>query len=189
MIFQDLGSVQGRYNVLYVDPPWQYEDLHVGRHGAVDEYELMDIDSIKSFPIQNITEDNAVLFMWATVPLLDQAFEVISAWGFKYKTSLFWEKTGLLGLGRWFRGQVEILTVSIRGDVKPFGLQRKNIVTCIATGHSKKPDIFRDIIEDATVNIPDRRMIELFARRAVAGWDSMGNELPKRILSDVYPRL
>jgi N6-adenosine-specific RNA methylase IME4 len=43
-----------------------------------------------------------------------------------------------------------------------------------ATIHSAKPDIFRDDIVDLFGDIP---RVELFARKAVKGWDSFGNEV------------
>ena len=33
-------------------------------------------------------DDNAVLFLWVTSPMLEVAFPIIKAWGFQYKTSI-----------------------------------------------------------------------------------------------------
>ena len=41
--------------------------------------------------------------------------------------------------------------------------------------HSEKPERFRQIIDEL---YPRGRRIELFARRAVPGWDAWGNETP-----------
>lgn len=54
------------------------------------------------------SEDNAVLYLWATAPKLLEALEVMRAWGFKYKTQAVWDKSWV-GMGYWFRGQHEIL--------------------------------------------------------------------------------
>src|ERR1700733_12440484 len=93
-----------KYNLIYADPPWSYTQKSVGRgnkSGANDKYSLMSLSDIKAMPINELTDDNALLFMWATVPLLNQAFELIPSWGFTYKTLIIWEKTGLLGMGNW----------------------------------------------------------------------------------------
>lgn len=113
-----------KYQVIYADPAWSYSQKSAGRgnkSGAKDKYNTMSIEEIRAMPISGIADENAVLFLWVTVPLLPEALTVIPAWGFTYKTAIFWEKTGLLGMGNWVRGQMEILCVGIRGGVKPFG--------------------------------------------------------------------
>jgi len=42
-------------------------------------------------------------------------------------------------------------------------------------GHSVKPTVFHEIIEDLFPSLPK---IELFAREARPGWDAWGNEAP-----------
>lgn len=118
--------------------------------------------------------DNSVLFMWATIPLLDQAFELMKSWKFEYKTSLVWEKENHYGMGYWFRGNVEILLVGIKGSVKPFRANMKNIIKTPIQKHSKKPDLFRTLIEKLTQDARPR--IELFARTRIHGWDTWGND-------------
>ena len=36
----------------------------------------MSLEDIKDLSVKELAEDNAVLFMWATAPLLEEAFEV-----------------------------------------------------------------------------------------------------------------
>jgi len=43
-------------------------------------------------PVSSLSEDNAVLFLWGTAPLLPEAIELIESWGFKYKTNIVWDK-------------------------------------------------------------------------------------------------
>ena len=52
----------------------------------------MTMQEIKEMPIKEIADKNAVLFMWATNPLLPEALETMKAWGFKYKTCITWKK-------------------------------------------------------------------------------------------------
>ena len=53
----------------------------------------MTIAELCALAIRPICDDNAVLFLWVTSPLLFEAAAVIAAWGFKYKASFVW--------GRW----------------------------------------------------------------------------------------
>ena len=47
-------------------------------------------------PIADLAADDCALFLWATDPLLPRAFELISAWGFEYKTvGFYWVKRTL----------------------------------------------------------------------------------------------
>ena len=56
---------------------------------AASHYETQSLDWIKSLPVKDLAAKDCVLFMWAVSPLLPEAFEVIEAWGFKYKTVAF----------------------------------------------------------------------------------------------------
>jgi ParB-like chromosome segregation protein Spo0J len=83
-----------KYRVLYVDPPWHYDNKgmmdnygHAERH-----YATMTVQELCEMPIKDTIEDNAVLFLWVTSPILPDAFPVINAWGFTYKTMFVWDK-------------------------------------------------------------------------------------------------
>ena len=86
----DKGTA-GKYNVIYADPPWSYNQ---GGHGAAtNHYNTMTPKAIKELPVEALAAKDAVLFMWATFPNLPQALDTIQAWGFKYKTMAFnWVK-------------------------------------------------------------------------------------------------
>lgn len=76
---------------------WSYSDKKKSgrtKCGAENHYNCMSIEDIKNLPIKDISEDNAVLFLWVVFPLLKEGLEVIESWGFKYKTIGFnWIKT------------------------------------------------------------------------------------------------
>ena len=141
----------------------------------------MKTEDICNLPIQNITDDNAVLLIWTTYPQLEEVFKVINAWGFKYKTCAFtWVKTNkdgsiYMGMGRHTRANAEICLLATKGK----GLTRincgiKNTHTHIRLKHSEKPDLFRKLIVDLYGEVSK---IELFARQKYQNWDSWGNEL------------
>jgi N6-adenosine-specific RNA methylase IME4 len=59
-------------------------------YSLMKDKELMDFKSV----IDDISEDNCIMFMWATMPKLDFAIDLLKHWGFKYKTVAFnWIKT------------------------------------------------------------------------------------------------
>jgi N6-adenosine-specific RNA methylase IME4 len=168
------------YDIIYADPPWAYRNKKTGGSmisGAESKYLTMSVDEICTMPIKDIASKNSVLFLWATVPLMPEAFQVMQAWGYKYKTMITWRKIMSLGMGYWFRGQCEHLLLGVRGQVKAFRLQEPNFIQAKVLNHSQKPDEFRQLIERATAQMPSQNRIELFARNRSDGWDAFGNEV------------
>ena len=84
-----------------------------------------------------------------------------------------------LGMGHWFRGQVEILLFGIKGKVKAFRYQRANVIQTKVRKHSQKPDEVYGIIGEISQKFNLNPKIELFARHKLEGWDAWGNEVPK----------
>ncbi len=119
--------------------------------------------------------EDAVLFLWAVNCLLPEALEVISAWGFSYKSNLVWVKPSL-GLGYWTRNRHELLLFATRGQIAvPDPEQRPDSVIEANRGrHSQKPAAVYDLIERA---YPRHSKLELFARGTPRrGWHAWGNE-------------
>jgi N6-adenosine-specific RNA methylase IME4/ParB-like chromosome segregation protein Spo0J len=165
----------GNYNVLYADPPWRY-DFGFDIHGAADRhYHTMTIEELCELPIADLSEDNAVLFMWVTSPKLFDAKKVIDAWGFDYKTSFIWDKVKHV-MGHYNSVRHEILLVCVRGSFpKQNNTLHDSVISIERTDeHSEKPEYFRHLIEEM---YPNSKKIELFARKRVDGWDAWGNEL------------
>ena len=89
-------DINKKYNVIYADPPWTFKTFSdKGKDRSPENhYSVMSLQDICNLPVNKIANDNSVLLMWVVDPLLDKAFEVINAWGFKYKTVGFtWAKT------------------------------------------------------------------------------------------------
>lgn len=166
---------EGKYRVIYADPPWSYGDERSSMGGAIDHYNTMSLEDIKALPVKELVEDDAVLFMWATAPLLVEAFEVVSAWGFKYKTNIIWNKVKP-NLGNYTFVRHEHLIIATKGSCTPDNTERFNSVQTIERRgrHSEKPEEFRNIIETLYTY---GNKIELFARKATEGWEVYGNEV------------
>ena len=147
------------------------------KSGSAAKYPTMPTKEICAMPVRDIAEKDSVLFLWATVPLLEDALSVMRAWGYNYKAKITWHKTGRLGLGFWYRGEVEELLFGIKGKVKAFRSSLPNHIETPVLGHSEKPEEFRQLIEKSTISIPNPRRIELFARTRVEGWTAWGLEV------------
>lgn len=168
------------YDIIYADPPWAYRNKKTGGSmisGSFAKYPTMSTNEISELPVSNIASKNSVLFLWATVPLMPEALQVMDAWKYKYKTMITWRKIMSLGMGFWFRGQCEHLLLGVRGNVKAFRLQEPNFIQAKVLAHSEKPEEFRKLIERATAKMPSQNRLEMFARRHVTGWDVFGNQV------------
>ena len=165
-----------KYQIIYADPPWEYRNKRTGDSmvsGSEAKYPVLSITEIAKLPVCDIADNDSALFLWTTTPMLQDAFYIMNEWGFKYKTAVYWRKIMSLGMGYWYRGQVEVCLLGIRGKVKAFRIQKANFIQTKALKHSEKPEEMRLLIE-ATGLEP---RIELFARRKVEGWDCWGNEV------------
>lgn len=186
MIWSGKGtSLDGKYELLYVDPPWDYKNAGV-KGAASAEYTTMKKKDIMALPIGALGSPSSVLFMWATYPTLPDALEVMSAWGYAYKTLGFqWLKVykngdPRTGLGWWTRANTEPCLIGVRPDsrrrldntVSQLILTEELVVAEIGR-HSEKPPIVREKIIKLMGDLP---AVELFARQRAPGWDCWGND-------------
>lgn len=183
--FQDkVGELpDDKYRVIYADPPWEYATPQHSREEQKttldSHYPSMPLSKICEMEIPNISADDAVLFLWATSPLLQDAFVVAEAWGFDYKGAFIWDKVKH-NVGHYNSVRHEFLLICTKGsclpdkrpDDEPMLLD--SVVSIERTEHSKKPNKFRDMIDYL---YPSGKRIELFARQAAPGWDVWGNEV------------
>lgn len=176
---------QKKYNIIYADPPWRYRK-NKGQGMAEKYYETMSIQEICGLPVETISGKDSVLFLWVTFPQLSEAFKVIEAWGFTYKTVAFvWlklNKSGkgfYFGLGYWTRANAEICLLAVKGKPKRVSKKVFQIITSPLQKHSKKPDEARERIVELMGDLP---RIELFARQETPGWDTWGNEVENSIM-------
>jgi N6-adenosine-specific RNA methylase IME4 len=173
-----------KYQIIYADPPWDYNDQ--GCQGTMaNHYKGMKLNDICSLPIRKIVDENCVLFLWATYPMLKEALQVIEAWGGSYKTIAFqWlklnpkSKTPFYGLGRWTRGNTEPCLLATYGKPKRISKSVFQLIQESRTKHSEKPKIVRNKIIELVGDLP---RIELFAREKIEGWDVWGNEVDSDI--------
>ena len=166
----------GKYRVIYADPPWQYSNTQPSYHSVQDDhYPTMPLGDICDLPVRGVALEDAVLFLWATSPILEDAFKVLHAWGFAYKASFVWDKVKH-NMGHYNSVRHEFLLVAVRGSCPPDTPKLfDSVVVEERTEHSTKPEAFRKIIDSL---YPHGPRVELFARRKVDGWEACGNDLP-----------
>jgi len=169
-----------KYNIIYADPAWSYQGKMM-QSSVTDHYSVMNVNDICKLSVKDIAADDCILFMWVTLPKLNEFMKVINAWGFEYKSTAFvWCKKNkisdsfFLGLGRWTRANPEICVLATKGKIKRLSKSVRQLQVFPIEQHSKKPDQFRNLILELVGDLP---RIELFARQKTPGWDVWGNEL------------
>jgi N6-adenosine-specific RNA methylase IME4 len=160
-----------RFATIYADPPWRYENTAT-RAAAGGHYATMSVEEVCALPVRELAADEAHLHLWTTNAFLLDAFRVIEAWGFEYRSCLVWVKPGM-GLGNYWRLSHEFLLLGVRGGL-PFQCHDlRSWIEAPRAKHSAKPEHVRRIIERAS---PGPRL-ELFGRRVAEGWTVWGNEI------------
>jgi N6-adenosine-specific RNA methylase IME4 len=102
------------YSTILVDPPWAYEGMSAPwRSTSEHTYSLMPLDEIKALPVADLAARDAHLYLWAVLPMMAAAYDVVDRWDFVPETVLTWCKPGP-GLGGGYRGNTEHLIVARR---------------------------------------------------------------------------
>lgn len=168
---------EGKYNVIYADPPWPYPERQDPKnlYGNVKyHYETMRIKDLCTMSVKNIITENSVLFLWVATNFLEESFEVIKSWGFDYKSQMVWVKEGQGGIGWYFWGDHEILLIATKGSMLPKD-KFSSVLKAPRREHSQKPNEVYEIIEKM---YPNCKYLELFARQKYSEkWDVWGKEV------------
>lgn len=172
-----------------IDFPWPVEPISKSAAVLIDgspllsklPYETMTIEQIKAFPINDYAAEQCALFMWTTQGFLQDAFDIVKLWGFKFSRLITWDKgTGITWLG--FTNNGEFVLFAYRGkypiDVKK-GSSIKTVFQSYKTRHSEKPDKFYAKLQHFT---PEPR-IDIFARKRHYGFDAWGDQVQEAPLT------
>jgi len=175
-----------RFRTVLADPPWAFECWNAkgGHKSASAHYDTQGIDFLASLPVKDILADDACLFVWACWPTLPDAFRLIEAWGFTYKTLGFnWVKctgagTARMGLGYWTRANTEPCLLGTRGKPQRMDKGVEQVIVSGLGEHSEKPEAQYERIE----RLVEGPYLELFHRPRNGlfpprdGWTFVGNE-------------
>lgn len=177
-----------KYKTIYADPPWQFTN-RTGKvapeHKRLNRYSTMKLEDIKALPVADVADEKSHLYLWIPNALLPEGLEVMTAWGFEYKTNIIWEKVRKdgfpdgRGVGFYFRNVTEILLFGIKGTgnrTLSAGRSQVNLIRTIKQEHSRKPNEFISLIE----NCSPGPYLELFARGNRDNWDMWGNQATEK---------
>lgn len=171
---EDLRTLHARgmtFGTIYADPPWLYSNQGT-RAATGNHYGGMTVEEIADLPVEQLAADNAHLHLWTTNAFLFDCKDIMTAWGFTYKSCFVWAKPQM-GIGNYWRVSHEFLLLGVRGKCPFLDRGQMSWITEERTKHSAKPERIRAIIERVS---PSPRL-ELFARRTAPGWVSWGNEI------------
>jgi N6-adenosine-specific RNA methylase IME4 len=157
----------------------------------------MKLPEILALPVREVAARDCHLFLWTTGPHLQQAFQVMAAWGFRYsslgfvwvkrhKTAgdsdtpgsrpLFMDARDLnWGPGYTTRQNAELVLLGRRGSPKRLAKDVFQIMVAPRREHSRKPDEFFPRVERYCAG----PRLEMFPRQTREGWDAWGNEATK----------
>ncbi len=167
------------YDVIVVDPPWKMKKLtHKKRQNQKGfPYRCLSLEEIKKIPINTISHEKTILFLWTTQKYLFESKNVLEFWGYNHFLTMVWEKTfgkssGMPLFG--FRWNAEFILVGIKTKLEIW--PKKKLIPCVFQapniGHSCKPDLFYELIYSL-----GKTHVDIFARKKRDGWDVWGDEV------------
>lgn len=184
----DIFNTSNKYKIIYADPPWNFSSKELQKYNGErfrpleEVYQTEKTNDMKLWNVKRIADKDCAMFMWTTDAHIDEAIQLMKAWGFKYVTVAFiWAKTTNTGkqvhnLGAWTMKNCELCLFGTKGRMLKYKKSNsvKQLFYAERTKHSKKPDSVYGFINDLFGDIP---RIELFARQEFDGWDCCGNEV------------
>ena len=189
--------LDGKCTTLVADPPWRYGNTAT-RANADGHYDgtltipqlcgdelLPDGKNLVKDVVQPKSSSPGHLYLWTTAGHLPEAFGVMEAWGYEYKTYLVWVKPQM-GMGNYFRVSTELVLFGIRGGMRTRDMGTMNYFNARRGRHSAKPLIFYDLVAKSSPG----PYLELFGRcdkgnqldgtcqcsRCRLGWEVWGNQ-------------
>lgn len=172
---QGIQDPIGQYDVLVIDPPWPVTfNLRDVRPQQVDlAYPRMTLDAIQALRLPMAPDCH--VWLWTTHRFLPEGFACLAAWGLDYVCCFVWQKPGGMQPLRLPQFRTEFALYARHGH--PQFIDTTDFTTSITaprTGHSAKPEAFYAMVRRVTAG----RRCDMFARRAIAGFDAWGAEAP-----------
>jgi|TARA_X000001388_G_scaffold10193_1_gene6316 N6-adenosine-specific RNA methylase IME4/anti-sigma28 factor (negative regulator of flagellin synthesis) len=179
-ISKGLKTPNGLYDVISIDPPWEYSERGGSSHNSFDavgnragvDYPTMTVEELKKINIP--AKSDCVMFLWTTHAFLKDSFDLLNAWEFNYKATLVWDKVKM-GMGRNIRMQVEFCLLATKGKPILDGSGERDIITEPRREHSRKPESFYTKVDNMTVGYK----LDYFAREQRKNWFTYGAEVGK----------
>lgn len=199
----------GGFGMIMADPPWAFANWSAegSAKNATAHYRCSRAEEIAMLPVQVLAADDCLLWLWATNPMLPEAFDVMVAWGFQFKTAGTWVKRtthgkDAFGTGYVLRSSNEPFLIGVRGSPK---VSAKNIRSSVIS-YESAPGVDTVLAESwpaeqvsitleartrehsrkpdsaflaAEALMPGAQRLELFSRERRDGWACWGDEVGK----------
>lgn len=172
--FKTSKTLEGEYNVIVIDPPWNYGteyDPQTRRVGS--PYPEIPTENLELSKYVKPAND-CVLWLWTTHRFLPDALKLVGEWGFDYKLTLVWNKERM-GIGSWLRCQVEFCLLGIKGSPQWRLTNERDFIQEARREHSRKPESFYLMVK----KLCGGKMADIFSREKHDGFDPYGNETDK----------
>jgi N6-adenosine-specific RNA methylase IME4 len=175
---------EGQFGTIVADPPWSYSNTST-RGAAEDHYGTMTIEELCDLDIaRDKAAEQSHLYLWSTAGHLPEAFRVMEAWDFEYKTYLVWVKPQM-GMGNYFRVSTELVLFGVRGGLRTSERDIMNYFQARRGKHSTKPLVFQDIVaktspgpylEMFTRCYADQMITGCTCSKCRLGWETWGDQ-------------
>lgn len=166
-------KITGLYDVIVLDPPWNYGREYDPEGSRVaNPYPEMTQAELLAMEIP--AKQNCIMWLWTTHQFIWDAKELLKHWGFDYKAILTWNKEKI-GMGHWLRMQCEFCLLAVKGKPIWDNTRYRDIINEPRREHSRKPEQFYEMVEDICYG--DK--VEFFAREIRNGWFVLGNDTKK----------
>jgi N6-adenosine-specific RNA methylase IME4 len=174
---EPLEPIEGKYNVIVIDPPWAYgTDYDSESRRVASPYPEKSTTELMEFDLP--AAPDCALWLWTTHRFIWDAKLLMDTWGFEYKLTVPWDKEKM-GMGVWLRCQTEFVLLGIKGK-PPWKLtNERDIIREARREHSRKPDSFYEMVEKINGTATEETHADIFARTKRKGWYSYGNEVEK----------
>ena len=112
------------------------------------------------------------------IAFLRDAYDVMDAWGFRFKSCLVWVKDEI-GMGKYRRVSHEFLFLGVRGQLRFRNRTIRSWIQARRTTHSRKPGIVRAMVE----SVSPGPYLELYGREELpdSAWTVYGNQVERRL--------
>ena len=98
-----------KYQIIYADPAWLYQcgKNHLAKKSMINgktdiHYNAMPIKEMEQMKINEIADDDCLLFMWVTSPFLKIGIDLMNKWGFDFSTIGF----------VWYKEKIKVVAIS-----------------------------------------------------------------------------
>lgn len=169
------------YGALMIDVAWNFDNWSEAgeEKNAKAHYDCMTMDEVCAMPVGHLAASDCWIWIWATHPMLDQAFVAMNAWGFKFVTSGTWSKrnddSGKLAFGPGYvlRCSSEPFLLAKVGNPPTFSKSVRTLIEGPRRAHSEKPENAYSAAEKLFGPV---RKADIFTRKTRPGWDAFGDQ-------------